>query len=163
MTSQVFSNFFKIAAVLAVLCACSLLSARTARAQASFVESFDNVGTTGSGQDGPQNLISRGWIFRNQSSPKGATSWHNGYTPDQQFGWPSPQAGAGYMAVQSASADYFGGKVSNWAVLPQISGQRAGDQLTFYVINLPSNNTPTLQVRYSPGGGTNTGSGADAV
>ncbi len=153
-----------MAALLVALCACSLLSAPTAQAQASFVESFDNVGTTGSGQDGPQNLISRGWIFRNQSSPKGATSWHNGYTPAAtQQNWPSPQAGAGYMAVQSTSTDYFGGKVSNWAILPQISGQRAGDTLTFYVINLPSNNTPTLQVRYSPGGGTSTGAGADAV
>ena len=163
MKTLVFDKFIKIAAVLAALCAWTLLSAPPVRAQASFVESFNNVGTTGSGQDGPQNLISRGWIFRNQSSPKGATSWHKGYTPEQQFGWPSPQAGAGYMAVQSTSTDHFGGRVSNWAVLPQISGQRAGDTLTFYVINQPSHNTPTLQVRYSPNGGTGTGSGADAV
>ncbi|HWS99777.1 MAG TPA: Calx-beta domain-containing protein [Pyrinomonadaceae bacterium] len=163
MIPRAFDKFFKTAAALAALCACLLFSAAPARAQASFVEGFDNVGTTGSGQGGPQNLTSRGWIFRNQSSPKGATSWHNGYTPEVQHGWPSPQAGSGYMAVQSSSTDYFGGKVSNWAILPQLSGQRAGDTLTFYAINLPSNNTPTLQVRYSPNGGTNTGSGADAV
>src|SRR5829696_8103079 len=130
MTLLALNKFFKMAAILAALCACLLFTPAPAQAQASFVESFDNVGTTGSGQDGPQNLISRGWIFRNQSSPKGATSWHNGYTPEQQFGWPSPQAGTGYMAVEGTSTDYFGGKVSNWAVLPQISGQRAGDTLT---------------------------------
>jgi hypothetical protein len=163
MMPRAFDSFFKTAAILTALCACLLFSIAPAQAQASFVESFDNVGTTNSGQDGPQNLISRGWIFRNQSSPKGATSWHNGYTPDVQSFWPSPQAGAGYMAVESTSTGSFGGRVSNWAILPQVSGQRAGDTLTFYVINLDSHNTPTLQVRYSPGGGTGTGSGADAV
>ncbi|HKQ52026.1 MAG TPA: Calx-beta domain-containing protein [Pyrinomonadaceae bacterium] len=163
MTLPAFDKPLKIAAVLTALCACLLFQPRPARAQAGFVESFDNVGTTSSGQDGPQNLISKGWSFRNQSSPKGATSWHNGYTPQQQSFWPSPQAGAGYVAVEGTSTDYFGGKVSNWAILPQISGQRAGDTLTFYALNMDSNSTPTLQVRYSPNGGTSTGSGADAV
>lgn len=163
MMPPAFDKLFKMAAILAALCACLLFSALPAQAQANFVESFDNVGQTGSTQDGPQNLISRGWIFRNQSSPKGETSWHYGYTPDLQSYWPSPQAGTGYMAVEGTSADYFGGKVSNWAILPQISGQRAGDTLIFYAINIDSHNTPTLQVRYSPGGGTGTGTGADAV
>src|SRR5215210_708605 len=115
MMQPAFNKFVKMAAILAVLYAYCLLSATPAQAQASFVESFDNVGPTNSGQDGPQNLISRGWIFRNQSSPKGATSWHNGYTPEVQSGWPSPQAGTGYMAVESSSTDHFGGRVSNWA------------------------------------------------
>ncbi|HYG80165.1 MAG TPA: hypothetical protein VD861_07255 [Pyrinomonadaceae bacterium] len=59
MIPRAFDKFFKTAAVLAALSACLLFSAAPARAQASFVEGFDNVGTTGSGQDGPQNL--RGW------------------------------------------------------------------------------------------------------
>ncbi|HYE15089.1 MAG TPA: choice-of-anchor J domain-containing protein, partial [Pyrinomonadaceae bacterium] len=156
-------DFVRAAAALAAFCACLLFSPPPALAQANFVESFDNVGPTNSGQDGPQNLIGRGWVFRNQSSPRGATTWHHGYSPDVQPGWPSPQAGEGYVAVESSSTDFFGGRVSNWAILPQVQGQRAGDTLTFYVTNLYSHNTPTLQVRYSPGGGTGTGSGADAV
>jgi hypothetical protein len=67
------------------------------------------------------------------------------------------------MAVESTSTDQFGGRVSNWAILPAISGQRGGDTLTFYAINSESHNAPKLQVRYSPTGNTGTGSGADAV
>ncbi|HYG81807.1 MAG TPA: choice-of-anchor J domain-containing protein, partial [Pyrinomonadaceae bacterium] len=110
--------------------------------------------------DGPANLISRGWIFRNQSSPKGVGSWYDGF---QGGGWPAPQSGSGYISVQSTSTDRYGGRVSNWAILPQLSGQRAGDTLTFYAINRGGNVNPTLQVRYSPTGATGTGSGADAV
>jgi hypothetical protein len=138
-------------------------TANTAAAQATFVEGFDNVGPTKSAQVGPQNLINRGWIFRNQSSPIGQQSWHDGYLPDANPIWPSPQAGAGYMAVDGNSTDFFGGRVSNWSILPTIPGQRAGDVLRFYAINLPSHNMPSLQIRYSPSGNFSTGSGADTV
>ena len=157
------NHAYRLIGFLVAIFAALLLSATAAQAQANYFENLDNVGATGSPQTGPQNLISRGWIFRNQSSPLGATSWHEGYLPQGNNIWPSPQAGAGYMAVEGSSADHFGGRVSNWAILPAISGQRSGDTLTFYVYNLESHNTPTLQIRYSPTGGTGTGSGADAV
>jgi hypothetical protein len=136
--------------------------AGSAAAQARFAENFDNVGPTNIGQDGPQNLINQGWIFRNQSYPRGARSWHDGYLPEVGA-WPAPQSGPGYIAVESNSTDFFGGRVSNWAILPRLSGQRAGDILTFYALNMASSNVPTLQVRCSPNGGSNTGSGADTV
>ena len=139
------------------------LSEKQALAQATFIEGFDSVGPTNPGQAGPENLIKSGWIFRNQSSPIGQLSWHDGYLPEVNPIWPPPQAGAGYLAVESNSTDFFGGRVSNWAILPSLSGQRAGDVLRFYAVNLASSNTPTLQVRYSPSGGNNTGSGPDAV
>ena len=146
-----------------VISAALLCLSTQVRAQASFVEGFDNVGPTGKGLAGPQNLISRGWVFRNQSSPLGTQSWHDGYLPAVNPIWPAPQAGTGYLAVEGTSTDFFGGRVSNWAILPPLAGQRAGDVLRFYAINLSSSNAPTLQVRYSPGGGLGTGSGADAV
>ncbi|HZW08744.1 MAG TPA: choice-of-anchor J domain-containing protein [Phycisphaerales bacterium] len=140
---------------------CALLAcAGQSLGQADFYEGFDDNGSTNSGQDGPSNLIARGWIFRNQSQPEGAHSWFDGYTSDQ---WPRPQAGEGYLAVDSLSTDYFGGKVSNWAILPAVPGQIAGDVLTFYALDLGGNNVNRLQVRYSPSGGTGTGSGAEGV
>lgn len=157
------NHIYRLIGFLVALSATLLLSAAAANAQASYVENLDNVGTTSSSQTGPQNLINRGWVFRNQSSPRGTTSWHTGNLPQTNNIWPSPQAGPGYMAVEGTSADQFGGRVSNWAILPSIASQRSGDTLTFYVFNLESHNTPTLQVRYSPTGGTGTGTGADAV
>jgi hypothetical protein len=141
----------------------SLVCGSVAHAQGDFLETFDNVGETLEGQDGPTNLVSRGFIFRNLSSPRGATSWHDGYLPDAQPFWPAPQAGPGYIAVQGTSAAQFGGRVSNWMILPAVPNQRAGDVLTFYVNNIESHNTPTLQVRYSSSGGTNPGATADSV
>jgi hypothetical protein len=130
---------------------------------ANFFEGFEDVGPTRSPSSGPENLINQGWIFRNQSSPLGAESWFQGYIGSY---WPPPQAGAGYMAVTSNSTDYFGGRVSNWAILPPIAGQQAGDELRFYLNDLygsGGSNIDTFQVRYSPTGGTSTGSTADSV
>lgn len=117
---------------------------------ANFFEGFENVG----------NLTNQGWIFRNQSSPLGNQSWMQGFIGN---GWPAPQAGAGYMAVTSESTDHFGGTVSNWSILPAIPDQQTGDQVSFYLIDVESSNVNTLQVRYSPTGGTSTGSTATSV
>jgi hypothetical protein len=147
----------RIATLVTILALGGLAAA--ARAQAEYFEGFDDNGAN-NGQDGPANLIAKGWIFRNQSQPEGPNSWFDGYTIDQ---WPQPQAGEGYLAVDSTSTDHFGGKVSNWAILPAIPGQIAGDVLTFYALDLGGSNINTLQVRYSPGGGTSTGSGANGI
>ena len=121
-----------MAAFLVALCACSLLSAPTAQAQASFVESFDNVGTTGSCQDGPQNLISRGWIFRNQSSPKGTTSWQSGFT---QTGWPSPQAGTDYTARALTTLIFSAGQTTRTVTVP-VKGDKTKEPNETLFLNL---------------------------
>ncbi|MBC7833606.1 MAG: choice-of-anchor J domain-containing protein [Phycisphaerales bacterium] len=138
------------------------LSQRAA-AQAAFFEGFDNVGEAQPGQDGPSGLISSGFVFHNLSSPPGDLSWHDGYLSDAQPFWPSPQAGAGYLAVDGNSTHYFGGRVSNWMILPQIPGQVAGDLLTFYLYDIEGSSTPTMQVRYSPSGGADPGGNVDSV
>ncbi len=128
----------------------------SARGQANFVETFDTISSTQSGADGPQSLVSKGWIFRNQSQPKGPSGYDKGT-------FLSPQAGAGYLGATSLATDYFGGKISLWAVLPTVSGQKAGDALTVYLRAVQSTNVDTVQIRYSPNGGKSTGNGADAV
>ncbi len=140
------------------LIALALIPVGEALGGANFSQGFDNNGTVPPGADGPQNLINQGWIFRNQSLPVGSGTWHTGYND-----WFPPQAGAGYLAVESTSTDFFGGDVSQWAILPVIPGQQAGDTFTFYVRRFDSDNVDTMQLRYSPSGGTSTGSGPDAV
>src|SRR5262245_5041252 len=77
-----------LSAVLVICC-------RPAAGQASFGESFDAVGATAAGQDGPQNLINAGWAFRNQSNSRGSTVWRQGTWLNDSI---APNAGAGYLA-----------------------------------------------------------------
>jgi hypothetical protein len=134
----------------------ALALAPSALAQASFVETFDSVGSVGSGQAGPSGLISKGWIFRNQSQPKGPFGWTSGT-------YFTPQAGSGYLEGDSLATDQFGGDISLWALLPAVPGQVAGDTLTLHVRAETSSNHDVLQLRYSPGGGTSTGSTSTSV
>lgn len=139
-------------AVLAALAPSSLRAAP----QAAFIETFDSVSGVAPGADGPSSLISSGWIFRNQSAPKGAEGWKAGVGL-------SPQAGAGYLGATSLATDFFGGKISLWSILPDITGVQAGDTLTIHVRAIASSNLDTMQVRFSQSGGKSTGNGADAI
>jgi hypothetical protein len=132
-----------------------LVPAGRASAQASFSESFDANGPTNPGADGPATLVSRGWIFRNQSQPLGGQGWFDGYPPPYLV----PQAGAGYLAIDASSTDStFGGDVSNWAILPAIPSQTAGDVVTIHATQYGPWPTAHLEIRYSANGGTSTGS-----
>ncbi len=143
--------------VLAALVGTVLVCA-SAYAQSDFAEGFDNVGATSPQQPGPQSLVDAGWMFRNQSAPAGGGVWQAGIND-----WFPPRDGAGYLCVQSDSTDDFGGDISQWMILPGIPNQAAGDKFTFYFRRFSSSNQDVLQVRYSPGGGTGTGSGPTAV
>jgi hypothetical protein len=106
---------------------------------------------------GPPELLDRGWLFRNQSSPLGVTGFFAGTLDEAHSG------------SRSLDADYSGtiwsgGTVSNWALLPTIANQIAGDTLVVHVSAVTSFNVPPqLQVRYSPSQGTSTGSSAADV
>jgi hypothetical protein len=129
-------------------------------AQASYSESFDNVGPVNAGQHGPSNLIAAGWIFRNQSSPAGSGSWSGDSS--------QPQSGTGSLTVSATVAGAWSASAaaSSWAILPAIPNQTNGDVLRFFIrqANVPCC-TPQarLEVRYSPGGGTSTGLGVSGV
>ncbi|HZW08740.1 MAG TPA: GC-type dockerin domain-anchored protein [Phycisphaerales bacterium] len=144
------------------IAACALAAGLAWRcpAQADFAESFDDVGPVNPGQDGPSGLIAEGWIFRNQSQPEGPGTWHQGRESLDFF---QPHEGTGYLGVHADVAGY-GGIASDWAILPVVPGQSAGDIVTFFVRGYPyfqGNNE--IQLRYSPSGATGTGSGATDV
>src|SRR5262245_19513951 len=105
-----FSATLALSAVLGFWC-------QHAAGQASFGESFDAVGATAAGQDGPQSLINAGWMFRNQSNARVSTVWRQGTNLTDSI---TPNAGAGYLA---SNADWDAGNraISTWAILPVVA------------------------------------------
>src|SRR5690242_9372630 len=92
-----------------------------ALAQASFSESFDTLGPTDWSTPGPQALIDKGWVFRNQSQPLGDHAYYTGILPSTNSIYFNPHAGAGYLAVDGACTDTVsGGQMSAWAILPAV-------------------------------------------
>lgn len=151
-------NTKQIAALLVALTLA--MTASAARGNANFVENFDNNGSPTA--NGPANLVSQGWVFRNQSSsPTESAGWFDGAVFGQ-----SAQAGVGCLYTASAiTVPFTGGhSLSNWAVLPAIPNLEAGDTLSFFLFgNPPEFGDQKLQIRFSPGGGTSTGSGPTSV
>ncbi|HKQ48393.1 MAG TPA: choice-of-anchor J domain-containing protein [Phycisphaerae bacterium] len=138
-----------------------LMGVSPALAQANFSENMDTLGDTSFGQPGPPELVSGGWIFRNQSNPIGSQTFYAG---------PCYYCGTAHSGTRTLSSDFnsietgSAGTVSNWALFPAIPNQIAGDTVTVYARALMTGNVPAqLQIRYSPTGGTNTGSGVTDV
>ncbi len=130
-----------------------LLLAATAGAQANYFEGFENAGFVGNGH-GPDGLIQAGWDFRNQSDPVSSGDW----TP-----WNYSYQGRYALNVNQSVSQWqtTSSEACSWALLPAIPGQTAGDQIRFFYSSvIPSGYAPIarLEVRYSPSGGTNTGS-----
>ena len=133
----------------------SLLWSVAAPAQAEFSEDFDSVTPTRPGDPGPAELLGRGWLFRNQSSPRG----NSVYTAGPCYVCGGAHAGPRTLEVDFSSTTESGGIVSHWAILPAIPGQVAGDLLVFHARSVTTFNVPPrLEVRYSPDHGTGTGS-----
>jgi hypothetical protein len=123
-------------------------------------EDFENMGSVSSGQQGPQGLISEGWIFRNQSDPLGSVpAWQ----PNGGVG--VPQGGAGYLRAWSlAAGGLFGAELSSWAILPPVPNQQAGDVIGVWALDGGHGSLDTFfEIRYSPSGGTSTGSTPSSV
>ncbi len=132
-----------------------------ANAQANYSESFDGVGDGTNQLGGPQILVNRGWIFRNQSRPSGS-----GLSPywTEFPGW--GQAGSALSHGAFAAWQNNQSKISAWAILPAIPNQQAGDSFSVWTsapTDVFGNNFATLEIRYSPSGGTGTGSGENDV
>lgn len=139
----------------------SVLICSNALAQANYSQSFSGVGSGTAGAGGPPGLTGAGWVFRNQSVPAGS-----GISPywTEFAGW--GQSGSalghgGFATWQSSTS-----KISAWIILPAIPSQQAGDPLNFWTsksANAFGENYAKLEVRYSPSGGTSTGSNQDSV
>src|SRR5262245_5443062 len=132
----------------------ALALAAAAHGQANFAEAFDAVGPTQAGQAGPQNPHAGGWQFRNQSNARVATNWRQGTGLADGF---QPNGGSGFLAC---NADWDAGNrsVSAWAILPAVPGLQAGDTVSYFISGWAYDDN-RIQLRYSPSGGTNTGSG----
>ncbi len=127
-----------------------------ALAQADFAEDFESNGADSA--NGPSNLVSRGWIFRNQCDPVVGAAWRNG---DDFAG--NPFEGEGFLTTDGLATDFFGGDYSVWAILPAIPGQTVGDEFSLWIEGGGSATYDTfLEVRYAPSG-LETGSGPDDV
>ncbi|MBC7773719.1 MAG: choice-of-anchor J domain-containing protein [Pyrinomonadaceae bacterium] len=144
--------------VAALVC---LFVAQVAGAQSSYSEGFEGLTPAGGGQFGPPQLIARGWTFRNQSSPVGSSSW---YGSDGVASF-SPHTGHQVLAADfgSTNSNQSNAMISNWAILPPIAGLAAGDIMRFFATGSIYLRPDRLQVRYSPSGGTSTGSSASDV
>ena len=127
-------------------------------AQSAFHEDFENLGTVAAGEHGPAGLIAAGWEFRNQSAPLNNGDWRPGTLA---------QLGSGSLYVDTTVGWWqsTASEASSWALLPAIPGQATGDEVRFYYSNLNTTLDPSahLELRYSPSGGTTTGSGPGDV
>ncbi len=149
--------FWPIAAAIALL---SGVPVSRAWSQANYSESFQGVGDGESGIGGPSTLSSRGWIFRNQS--RGGPGISPYWTEFAGWGQSGSGLGHGGFAVWQNNQS----KISAWALLPAIPDQVAGDPLSIWTSgsqNSFGENPATLEIRYSPTGGTSTGTGENAV
>lgn len=128
-----------------------------AHAQAAFMEDFESVNGSPQAIE-PQVLIDQGWIFRNQAEPQTGASW----SPGDEFGTQAFD-GTGYLISSGLATDFFGGEVSSWAILPEISAQQSGDIFTVWIAGGGAFTYSTyFDVRYAPDG-TDTGTLADDV
>ncbi len=144
--------------LLAVL-ALGALGARGTSAQSLLFEDFESAGQTQSGQHGPSGLIAAGWQFRNQSEPLSSGDWDR---------WAYSYQGSWALHVNTSVSFWSNeqSEASSWAILPAVPGQVAGDELRFFyscLIAPPLVAGGQLELRYSPTGGTGTGSSPNDV
>ncbi|MHC4909625.1 MAG: choice-of-anchor J domain-containing protein [Planctomycetota bacterium] len=133
-----------------------------ALAQTLYTEQFEDMGFVPIGEWGPAGLIDKGWIFQNNTTPLGTI----GFVPGCCWeGVINPLSGSGYLASYQDAAGGGNATYSNWAILPEIEGQQAGDMFGFYTVS--SDTSPfwsvSLEVRYAPNGGTDVGTTAFSV
>ena len=144
----------------------------------SFTEEFDNVG----------DLTAKGWVFKNNSFPIGASGWRQGRYESAnvaQYKFLAPVAFIGFPAYSatstpndfvscdaSCSSDAATGTsdISTWLISPKISTLKNGDTLSFYTravydANYPVFLTDRMQVlaNFTGDGSANVGTSPTSV
>lgn len=122
---------------------------------ATYSQNFDDLA------GGTPSLAAQGWMFRDQSSHVGAPWWTSTWVVTTGFP-PSSQAGVGHLAFETSQNLQTTTQISSWTILPAIPGQAVGDVLEFHCAGAYYSQG-AVEVRYSSGGGTSTGSGATAL
>lgn len=158
MTPSLATIRMSLAATAAVL---SCATTSVARAQ-DFGEPFDVVGNDGG--SGPSALLARGYEFR-RVIDTGLLG-----QPWQQGPWyaaaPTPWQGTGYLRGSISVPPFVAGNFANWIILPSIPGQSAGEIASVWVRGFVTGNFPlagAVELRYSPSGGTATGTTTASV
>jgi len=102
----------------------------------SFSEDFDTVSAS----------LSRGWVVRNVSVPKGSNVWQQGGAVNPWFS-PFSNSGtyAGFIGADYTSTSAAAGIISNWLISPVVTMQN-GDKIVFH----------TRALLYAAGGGDST-------
>lgn len=143
---------------------------------ASFVEEFDSAST----------LTAKGWVFKNNSYPIGASGWRQGRyesTPMAQYKFLAPVPFVGFPAYSASKTpnDFIScdaaatndeatgsGNISAWLISPQVPIKN-GDQIVFYTRAVDDSNYPVytkdrMQVRLNiTDGSANVGGSATSV
>lgn len=127
----------------------------------SYIEEFDTV----------SSALSRGWVLRNTSMPKGSNVWQQGGEPVPWFSpFSSNGSYAGYIGADYTSTSAAAGLISNWLISPPVTMQN-GDKIIFYTRALQYDDGAgdstdygnRLQVRLNmKNDGLNVGAGSDA-
>ena len=145
--------------LLAVIAAAALASAACAQ---DFAQGFNVIGTDSG--NGPSALVAQGFEFR-KISDAGLT-----FEPWQLGPWysaaPTPWEGSGYLYGSLPVPPFVSGNYVHWIILPVIPGQTAGKVASLWVRGMPTGEFPlagSVELRYSPTGGTATGTTTAAI
>ncbi|MBA2249770.1 MAG: choice-of-anchor J domain-containing protein [Chitinophagaceae bacterium] len=96
----------------------------------SFTEEFNNVG----------DLTAKGWVFKNNSQPVGATGWRQGRYEPSASKFPVPYIGFQAYSSSTTPNDFVScdgscvndiGEISAWLISPALL-MKNGDKITFY-------------------------------
>lgn len=148
---------------LAASCLLGLLCSAAAPclAQPVYSNSLDAVGADG--VNGPAGLSGAGWMFPYLFDAGLAHNWWR--QGPWHAGQPAPWEGTGYLTA-GISVPPFGTRAyAQWIILPPIAGQAAGQILSAHVRGFTSAFpiAGSVQLRYSPSGGTATGGTTTSV
>jgi hypothetical protein len=131
----------------------SLALSGLAPAQTFYMEDFENLGFVPIGGVGPAGADRRRLDLPEQLRAARIHRLGAGVLLGAVI---QPLSGTGYLASYQDAAAGAPAQYSNWAILPVVAGQTGGDVFGFYTIS--SDTSPfdnvSLQVRYSPSGGT---------
>lgn len=127
--------------------------------QTVWSDSFESVGTPG--LNGPSNMLANGYVFRTVvAGPAAPQPWGPGPLPGQL----TPHDGVANLRTGLSIPAFADGSIASWMILPpEVTG--AGRELSLWVSGFTSttNFAGSVQLRYSPSGGTATGVGVADV